>query len=435
MTAATQGTDPATTTWLDAWTRQEGAERATRAFVAAFGREPDGVWSAPGRVNLIGEHTDYNGGLCLPTALPHRTYVAFARRDDDAVRLASAQRPGDLWTASLGEIGPGTVDGWGAYPAGVAWALADRDGDGDRDRTRDGTPSGFDAAVDSCVPFGAGLSSSAALECAVAVALDDAWGLGLAADRRPELTRACMRAENEVVGAPTGGLDQSASLLCTPGHALLLDFAPDTPDDAFARPRTFEPEALGLTLLVIDTRAEHSLADGQYAERRRTCEDAARRLGVRTLREITPEGLDDALEALADVARRRVRHVVTEVARVEEFVAAADLAGSDQARTSDERATVGARLGALMAASHASLRDDYEVSCAELDTAVEAATAAGAVGARMTGGGFGGSAIALVPRGTEQAVADAVAQAFVDRGHGAPAFLLAPPSGPADRDV
>ena len=404
--------------WISAWDPAVGADRATAAFRARFGAEPDGVWSAPGRVNLIGEHTDYNGGLCLPINLPHRTYVALRRTGSTlsgaVVNLASAQEAATgLWTAALDEITPGQVTGWPTYAAGVAWALA-RDGH---------SIGGFDAVVDSCVPYGAGLSSSAALECAVAVALDDAFALGLGADDdgRARLAAACIRAENEVAGAPTGGMDQSSSLRATQGHALLLDTL-----DGSVRHVPFDLGNEGLALLVVDTRAEHQLSDGQYAARRATCDAAAAQLGIATLREIDPDGLDDALGRLTDgvvpaeVARRRVRHVVTEIARVTELVALLD---AGRARD----------IGPAMDASHTSLRDDYEVSCDELDLVVEAARAAGALGARMTGGGFGGSAIALVEADRTEAVAQAVAAAFAAHGYTAPAFLVALAAGAAAR--
>ncbi|MGW6129278.1 galactokinase [Cellulomonas sp. NPDC055163] len=412
-----------------AWTQDEGGARVRALFVERFGEEPDGVWSAPGRVNLIGEHTDYNGGLCLPMALPHRTYVALRRtpvpegRASGAVRLTSAQAAaGEVREVALADVGPGAVDGWPAYVVGVAWALQQS---GDLDEGA----GGFDVAVDSCVPFGAGLSSSAALECAVAVALDDVFGLGLAGTPgspddagRARLAAACVRAENEIAGAPTGGMDQAVSLRASAGHALELDCR-----DLSVRQVPFDLAAHDLALLVIDTRAEHALVDGQYAARRATCEAAARRLGVATLREIDPAALDETLDGLAadapegedaDITVRRVRHVVTEIARVQSFV---DLLDAGRVR----------EVGPLMDASHASLRDDYEVSAHELDVAVAAAREAGALGARMTGGGFGGSAIALVEATAVDAVARAVAAAFDREGLRAPAFLVATPAEPA----
>ena len=391
------------------WTEEEGAQAAREMFARTFDSEHDGVWSAPGRVNLIGEHTDYNGGLCLPIALPHRTYVALRSRPDSTIRLASGREDG-LWTTRLEDIAPGSLSGWGAYAAGVAWALA-----------TDGQPvTGFDAVVESRVPYGAGLSSSAALECAFAVALADgagsAWvGPSPASEEgRARLAAACVRAENEIAGAPTGGMDQAAALRCASGYALLLDCR-----DGSVRQVPFDLASAGLELLVIDTRAEHQLVDGQYADRRATCEAAARTLGVTTLREIDPSELPGTLDRLDDErARKRVRHIVTEIARVVEFVdhlSAGDVAG----------------VGATMDASHASLREDFEVSAVELDVAVEVARAAGALGARMTGGGFGGSAIALIPAGSAPAVSQAVLRAFADAGFGEPAFLIATASAAA----
>ncbi|MCL2594229.1 MAG: galactokinase [Promicromonosporaceae bacterium] len=414
--------------WLAAWVPDEGATRGRELFSRTFDGESDGVWSAPGRVNVIGEHTDYNAGLCLPTALPHRTYVALRRRADDMVKLASAQTD-EQWTASLADVAPGAVSGWGAYVAGVAWALREA-----------GYPvGGFEATVDSCVPFGASLSSSAALECATAAALDATFELGLmdSVDGRRVLIAACIRAENEIAGAATGGLDHAAALLCQPGHALALDFRPGLPPDEFAQLTPFDLAAAGLTLLVIDSRAPHQLVDGQYAARRASCEQAAELLGVSSLREVPIDGLLTASEVLFDAVPneaeakllcRRMRHVVTEIARTAEFIALVRTGlGSDG--VPNEAAVT--RAGELMNASHDSLRDDYEVTVRETDLAVEASRAAGAIGARMTGGGFGGSTIALVRAGEVDAVAAAVHAAFVDAGLTAPGFLLAPPSAAA----
>ncbi len=375
----------------------------TVGFRAAFGREPDGRWAAPGRVNLIGEHVDYAAGLCLPLALPQRTVVAAARRDDGRVRLRSTtERAG--WDGPLDAIGPGTPSGWAGYAAGVLWAL----------RAAGHPVCGLDLLVGDTVPPGAGLASSAALECAVAVAVDELAGLGLAGTDagRAALAAACRRAENDVVGAPTGGMDQAAALRCTARHALLLDCL-----DWSAQQVPFDLTADGLTLLVIDTRVRHRLVDGQYGRRRDAVERAAAALGVATLRETSPDdlaALDDPLQ------RRRACHVVSEIARVRE------VAGLLRQRRVRE-------IGPVLDASHASLRDDYEVSCAELDTAVTAARHAGALGARMTGGGFGGSALALVASDATDRIGDAVRAAFERAGHREPSFLVAVPSPGAGR--
>lgn len=404
-------TTPSTVfTLLPAWSPEEGAERASGLFTATFGTTPRGVWSAPGRVNLIGEHTDYNGGLCLPIALEHRCFVALSPRADTRVRLVSAQSGGVIWEGDLATVAPGGVEGWGAYVVGVAWAL----------REAGHEVGGFDAAVDSCVPFGAGLSSSASLEAAFAVALDDVAGLGLADDDegRSELARACVRAENEIAGAATGGMDQAASLRARDGYALALDCR-----DGSVHHEPFDPP--GYELLIIDTRAPHALNDGQYATRRASCEAAALVLEVATLRDWLDAAadVDTALASalgrlLDDTTRRRVRHVLKEIDRTEAAFAAM-------------QAGDWGRFGLLMDASHVSLRDDYEVSVAELDVAVEAARRAGAIGARMTGGGFGGSAIALVPAGTSASVATAIVGAFAAAGLRPPAFLTSRAAGPA----
>ena len=408
--------------WAGAATPDEGAVQAANLFRETFGDEPRGVWSAPGRVNIIGEHVDYNGGPCLPIALPHRAFVALSPRSDRTVRLVSTQTREAIDVLDLDVIGPKGTPGevtnhWTAYLAGVAWAL---------EQAGYGPLPGFDAALWSCVPLGGGLSSSAALECATAVALDEVCGLGLAGsledpndEGRKVLVKAAQAAENQIAGANTGGLDQTASLRCRQGHALALDCR-----DMSARQVPFDLSAVGLELLVIDTRAKHSLADGQYGSRRADCEESARILGVGQLVEV--ENLDEASAALGDdrlVAR--TRHVVSEIARTRAFI-----------ELLDEGPLEGTRLavaGALMNDSHDSLRDDYEVSCEQLDVAVEAARAAGAHGARMTGGGFGGSAIALVSADAVLDIAQAVARAYETRGWETPHFIRALPGAPAGR--
>jgi galactokinase len=389
-------------------TPDEVVDSVASAFEQAYGSAPAGVWSAPGRVNLIGEHTDYNGGLCLPIALPRRTYAAVARRDDDVLRMGSSQVDGVVEVA-LDDVSSEQPGGWGSYVAGVLWALR-----------RDGlTVGGLDVLIDSTVPFGAGLSSSAALECAVAAAASDLFELDLlgSPEGRARLAARCVEAENHIAGAPTGGMDQSASLLCGEASALLLDCR-----SGETRQVPFDLDAAGYVLLVTDTRAEHSLVDGQYAARREACEKAAHELGIDTLREIDPADLDAVLERLgSDEVRRRVRHVVTEIERVTLTVAALEAGDLEE-------------VGRLFDASHASLRDDYAVSCEELDVATATARSHGALGARMTGGGFGGSCIAIVRTEQADAVASAIAAAFETEGFTPPMSFTVTAGAPAARD-
>ncbi|WP_395657977.1 galactokinase [Nocardioides sp.] len=364
------------------------------AFVSAYGGPPAVVARAPGRVNLIGEHTDYNAGLVLPVALPHATYAAVSPRSDDTVRIGSLEQP-EPWTGTLATLAD--AEGWGAYAAGVLWAL----------REAGVALPGADVLVSGTVPLGAGLSSSAALECSVAVAACAASEVEL---DRSLVVAACIRAEAEVAGAPTGGMDQTVSMLAEVGSALLIDFDLHT-----SEPVALPLDVAGLALLVTDTRVSHALVDGGYAERRADCEEAARALGVPSLRHATLE----AVEALADDrVRRRARHVVTEIDRVRAVVAALE---------ARDWTAVGARL----AESHVSMRDDFEISCPELDLAVDTAVEAGAVGARMTGGGFGGSSLALVPAARLDAVVRAIDTAFAAAGFAAPQHLLAEPAGRA----
>jgi galactokinase len=375
-------------------------------FARIHGRPPDGCWRAPGRVNLIGEHTDYNSGYVLPLALDFGVWVAVARRDDGLLVTRSMQWSDGPVEVPIGALDPAQpVEGWAAYPAGVVWAL----------RRAGHDVTGLDLLVDGDVPQGAGLSSSAALECATALACAELFGLELT---RPRLAALAQRAENDYVGMPCGIMDQSASLLCREGHALFLDTLTLDTENV-----PLDLAADGLALLVIDTRAPHRLVDGEYADRRRSCETAARDLGVASLREIDPSGLATAMAALDDpVLRRRVRHVVTENARVLDVV---DLLRQRQYRD----------IGPALLASHESLRDDYEVSAPELDVAVESAVAAGALGARMTGGGFGGCAIALVEADAVDVVAGAVAAAFAERGFRSPEVWPARAADGARREL
>jgi galactokinase len=394
---------PSPPTFLDAGEPGVIADELAAIFLRHVGRHPAVVTAAPGRVNLIGEHLDYNAGRCLPLALPHATYAALAPREDRVLSMTSLQLQ-ESRLVRLDEVGPGAVPGWPAYVAGVVWALGEAGWDA----------PGLDVVVDSRVPIGSGLSSSAALECAVALGVAAVLGVADTEDLRRMLVRACMRAEAEVAGAPTGGMDQSVALHGRPGHVLLLDF-----DDDSARQVPWLPEDEGLARLVVDTRVSHSLVDGGYASRRAECEAAARALGVRSLRDL--QGRPEVLDSLAEPkVRRRARHVLTELDRVDAAVAA--LEHRDHAA-----------LGPLLDASHASLRDDFEVSCPELDVAVDACRHHGALGARMTGAGFGGSAIALLPTDAVPEAAEAVAAEFEERGWGAPGFLHAPAGEAARR--
>ncbi|MGP3976664.1 galactokinase [Streptomyces sp. 8N114] len=383
------------------------SQDAREGFREVYGAEPEGVWAAPGRVNLIGEHTDYNDGFVMPLALPHTVHVAAARRDDGVLRLHSADVPGAAYQLRLDELRPGADGGWAAYPSGVVWALREA-----------GLPvGGADVQISSTVPTGAGLSSSAALEVATGLALSELYELGLS---RPQLARLCQRAENDFVGMPCGIMDQMASACCTEGHVLHLDARSLT-----QRQVPFDLAAEGLRMLVVDTRVKHTLADGAYAGRRRACEAGAAALGVPALRDVAYEELDAALARLDarlddPEVRSCVRHIVTENRRVEETIALLD--------AGDPRA-----VGAVLTAGHASLRDDFRVSCEELDLVVDVALAAGALGARMTGGGFGGSAIVLAEESQTEKIGEAVTSAFEAAGHLVPHVFEAVPSAGARR--
>ncbi|WP_417234145.1 galactokinase [Arthrobacter sp.] len=392
-----------------------GAGRVALAFGELFGSAPDGVWAAPGRVNLIGEHTDYNEGFVLPFALGHTARVAVALRPDGPPRLRAASlqgadpagtgqaaTAGRIAEAGLGQLEPAAVEPWARYVAGIIWAL----------QQRGHHVPGVDVLLDSDVPSGAGLSSSAAIECAVALALDELLDLRMA---RQELVLLCQQAENVFVGAPTGILDQSASLLGTAGHALFLDCR-----SRDARQVPLDLAEHGLAILVIDTRVAHAHESGGYKDLVAACRRGAAALGVPALRDVGTERLAEARRILDADTFRRVRHIVTENQRVLDTVATLDTAGP--------RA-----IGPLLDASHASMRDDFGISCDELDAAVEAAQQAGALGARMTGGGFGGSAIAVVPVEDATAVAAAVRHRFAAEGYLAPDLFVVEPGDAARR--
>ena len=368
-----------------------------KKFLETFGAEPDLVAAAPGRVNLIGEHIDYSDGFVLPFAIKDRTLVAARKRGDSTVRIASAQRRNKIVTVDISKGKPGLKGEWERYALGVLWAL--------------GVKDGVDLLIDGHVPLGAGLSSSAALECSVATAMNHLFDLGFNLE---ELARLTQKAENQYVGVPCGIMDQSVSLMATQGSALLLDCR-----DLTTKNIPFDVASSGLELLIIDTQAHHALTDGGYAERRASCESVVAKLGITSLRELSMEQLENSRGLLTETEFVRARHAVTEMKRVLECVEA--LSNSDFAK-----------VGQLINQSHASLRNDYTVSCPELDTAVEAALAAGALGSRMVGGGFGGSAIALIQASKTTETIKAVEKAFSSKGFKAPRFFTSLPSQGAE---
>ena len=368
-----------------------------KKFLETFGVEPDLVAAAPGRVNLIGEHIDYSDGFVLPFAIKDRTFVAARKRNDSTVRIASAQRRNKIVTVDISKVKPGLKGEWERYALGVLWAL--------------GVKDGVDLLIDGHVPLGAGLSSSAALECSVATAMNHLFDLGFNLE---ELARLTQKAENQYVGVPCGIMDQSVSLMATQGSALLLDCR-----DLSTKNIPFDVASSGLELLIIDTQAHHALTDGGYAERRASCESVVAKLGIRSLRELTMEQLENSRGSLTETEFVRARHAVTEMKRVLDCVQA--LSDSNFAK-----------VGELINQSHASLRDDYTVSCPELDTAVDAALAAGALGCRMVGGGFGGSAIALIQASKTTETIKAIEKGFSSKGFKAPRFFTSLPSQGAE---
>ena len=367
-----------------------------RNFEELFGRKPEVISEAPGRVNLIGEHIDYSEGFVLPFAIADRTYAAIASRTDGLVRIASHQRKERIFSIDIHDVKPGSDGDWEKYVLGVLWSL--------------GITEGLDILVDGNVPAGAGLSSSAALECSVAVALNQLFSLNKTLQ---ELARATQKAENDYVGVPCGSMDQSVSLMAQAGSALLLDCR-----DLSTESVPFNVADAGLELLIIDTQAHHALVDGGYAERRASCESVAAKLNIPSMRHLTLEVLTARREELSEIEFIRARHAVTEIARVQEAVRAL--------RSSDF-----VTLGKLINESHKSLRDDYAVSCPELNVAVDASLAAGALGARMVGGGFGGSAIALIQANDVARTRDAVTKAFESHSFKKPRFFTSLPSAGA----
>ncbi len=368
-----------------------------KKFLEIFGEEPDLVAAAPGRVNLIGEHIDYSDGFVLPFAIKDRTLVATRKRDDSTIRIASIQRRNKVVTVDINKVKPGLKGEWERYALGVLWSM--------------GVKTGVDLLIDGHVPLGAGLSSSAALECSVATAMNHLFDMGFTLE---ELARLTQKAENQYVGVPCGIMDQSVSLMATQGSALLLDCR-----DLSTKNIPFDVASSGLELLIIDTQAHHALTDGGYAQRRASCESVVAKLAILSLRELSMEQLEASRSLLTHTEYLRARHAVTEMKRVLDCVDA--LSSSEFAR-----------VGQLLNQSHASLRDNYAVSCPELDTAVDAALSAGALGSRMVGGGFGGSAIALIQASMTTETIKSVERAFSSRGFKAPRFFTSLPSQGAE---
>ncbi len=367
---------------------RETEQRAVEAYKENFGVEPEAVVSAPGRVNLIGEHTDYNDGHVLPCAVERRVAVAIGPGDDE------------LYSADFDEKQPLNEEkegGWQDYPRGVAWAV----------KQAGYAIEDFRASFAGNVPLGSGLSSSAAIEAATVLALDKLFGLGI--DRK-QMASLCMKAENEFVGVASGIMDQYASLLCEVGHALLVDCRSLEEENV-----PLDLEGAGLTLLVCDTRVERELGGTEYNDRQETTARAAKKLGLEALRDAS----ETDLENLSGDELKRARHVVTEQARVMEAVEAL--------KNRDFEA-----FGRLLYESHASLRDDYEVSVPELDTFVEVAEEARALGAKVTGAGWGGCAIALIPSAKADELADTTRRRFEGRDFGEPAFYKFTPAAGAE---
>jgi galactokinase len=365
-------------------------------FQEVFGTLPDVIASAPGRVNLIGEHVDFLDGFVLPFAISDATTVAIAKNSSNKIRCASIQKKGVVSTIDCANIAPKSGEAWTRYPIGVLWSL--------------GIDTGLDILVDGQVPLGAGLSSSAALECAVATAINEFFNLGLTL---PELARAAQRAENIYVGMPCGIMDQSVSLMATEGNALLLDTR-----DLSIEQIPFNIAPLGLELLVIDTQVHHALVDGGYAERRASCEKAIADLDITSLRDISISEFVARKPELDEKTYLRAFHGITEMQRVLDAVTllkAGDFVG----------------FGEIVTAAHISLRDNYTVSCPELNLAVDTALKFGALGSRMIGGGFGGSAIALIKAKDSDLIKSEIKSGFMKARFKSPRFFSALPSAGA----
>ena len=376
------------------------ASRAAELFARCFGHPPRWLVAAPGRVNLIGEHTDYNDGFVLPMAIERHIIIAGDTNTRREVTLHS-MTPGETARFSIRpKVEPGEP-GWSNYVRGVIAGF----------QKREKKVAGFDAVIASNLPYGGGLASSAALEVAAATLLEAMSGQTLNPIKKALL---CQQAEHDFAGVPCGIMDQFTSILGQANHALLLD----------CRSRTTTPVAMtnpDVTVLIINTNVRHKLAESEYAKRRAQCETAARVLKASALRDATIEGLDSAQGQIDPVVFRRARHVISENERT--LQAARAIQASDWAA-----------VGQLMQASHASLRDDYEVSCPELDVVVDIAQemgeAGGVIGCRMTGGGFGGCVVCLVKTAAVQHITRSLDPAYEKRtGKQATIFSSRPAAG------
>jgi galactokinase len=361
-------------------------------FITIYGLQPDIIAQAPGRINLIGEHIDYSDGFVLPFAIEAVTTVAISKRTDTQIQIVSLQRGNEIQHSSLEQLVPQTGEIWTRYSLGVIWALVPY-----------AKLTGLNILIDGQVPLGAGLSSSAALEASIAIAVNALFDCKL---DLPTLAKLTQKAENEYVGMPCGIMDQSISLMGQAGSALLLDCRDLTTENI-----PFEIASANLELLIIDTQAHHSLVDGGYASRRAACDRAVEKLGITSLRDISLAELNHRAGELDEATFRCAHHAVTEMQRVIDSVVAL-------------RARNFLALGNLLNLSHSSLRDDYNVSCPEVDTA----NSQGALGARMVGGGFGGSAIALVSVPDIAKMEAAITKAFAEQGFKTPRFFTSLPS-------
>lgn len=406
--------------WIKVLGKETGIAKARELFLEQFGYQASGEYAAPGRVNLIGEHIDYAGGTVLPLALPNRAYAVAAGRSDQIVRVSSKGATPTMVECDLKDVAPGHPNNWAGYLIGAIWAAV---------QAGIIPARGIDLAMVSDVPFGSGLSSSAAIESVALAAVCGENGIELTEEIRSQLVACAMRAENEIVGAATGGMDQKISLHGKENYLLAINFR-----EGSTRYIPFRLEEAGLALLVCNTNASHSLADGQYESRRRVIDGVAETMGVEKILDAPsaaecepacvtwaaanqPE--NEEASAWLEVVNRRVGHIWSEEQRTVDAIAALEAKDYEQ-------------LGQLMWQSHHSLKEDYEVSVPELDLVVDCAKEIGALGARMTGGGFGGSAIALLPSEKVEMLAELIARKAVAAGFPIPEFEVATASNGAE---